>query len=201
MSNLLRTLYKYATGKTALVGLILLLLSQGFLALHVVPHIQALQPQVVSDGVLTMVDFKPLESPEQAYAIFNLYADNILGYVSLLYATDFVLPIGSNLLFFGLMGVSLRYAEKGDRWRALLLLPLAGVPFDYIENLLALFMIDHRGAHTYGGLASLLGVVTAFTAFFYLSTMFVAAALLVVALVKFVRSKLSKGVGAEAGAG
>ncbi len=198
MSNLLRTLHKYATGKTALVGLVLLLLSQGFLALHVVPHIQALQPQAVRDGVLVMVDFKPLESPEQAYAIFNLYADNILGYVKLLYATDFVLPIGSNLLFLGLMGVLLGYAKKGDRWRSLLVLPLAGVPFDYLENLLALFMIDHRGAHTYRGLASLLGVVSAFKALFYLSTMVVVAALLVVALLKFVRSRVSKGVEAEA---
>lgn len=201
MSKVIRTLHKYATGKTALVGLVLVLLAQAFLALYVVPQIQARQPQAVDGGALIMVDFRPLESPEEAYAVFNMYADSILGYVKLLYATDFLLPIGSNLFFLGLMGILLGYAKKSDRWRSLLVLPVLGIPFDYIENLLALFMIDNRGAHTYSGLARVLGVASAFKGLFYLSTMFVVVALLVVALVTFVRSRISKGAVAESKAG
>ena len=185
---MLTTLRRFATGRTALAGLALSTAAQIFLATYVLPAIVSRQPGAVAGGALIMVDFKPLATADQAYAVLDMYAPSILPYVRLLYAADFVLPIGMLLFFGGLLGKSLQYLGKLDRWSACLVLPLCGLPFDYLENVIALFLLEHRAEHAHAALASVLGIATAMKWAAYSSTMTLVAVLVLASAARAVAS-------------
>src|SRR6266545_4331936 len=118
---MIQRIQRYATAKTAFVGFGVLILTQVFLASYVIPSIQSRHPEAVNNGTLIMMDFQPLATPEEEYRVLNLYTPDIVGYVQMLYATDFILPLSATFLFLGLIGVMLKYVDEGNQWRWLLL--------------------------------------------------------------------------------
>lgn len=131
---------------------------------YVLPNIQARRPEALDDGFLVMIDLEPLRSAEEVYRIFDLYEPDILGFVELLYALDFVLPLAFAVFILCLIGKMLRYLEvKEGRWRAaLLLLPFAALPFDYIENALSLFLMsEYQDGQVFPTLARVASISTA----------------------------------------
>jgi hypothetical protein len=160
----LLSLLGWKTGVVALVGL---LLTQVFLANYVIPNVQSRRPEAVKDGMLVMVDYQGLATAAEEYRIFDLYKPDILGYVQLLYAVDFVIALSIAVLFASLIGVMVKYLDRAargswpGRWRWLPLMGFCAMPFDFAENALALFLTARNPAQIYYGLATVEGVLTA----------------------------------------
>lgn len=107
-------------GKIALVGLVLMILA--IIAMGQISFAaQSKNPAVVSSGHFVLVDFKPFESAEEAYKIFNLYTLDVIGLVRLMYAADFLFLTSLCLLVFGLIGFTLKYLAKMEPWGWLVL--------------------------------------------------------------------------------
>jgi hypothetical protein len=117
----------------------------------------------MNDGFLVMIDLQPLSSAEEVYRVYDLYTPDILGFVRLLYALDFVMPLLFAVGVLCLVGKLLRYLEvKAGGWRAVLLLPFAGLPFDYTENALSLLLIgQYQSGQVFPTLARVASIATA----------------------------------------
>lgn len=130
---------------------------------YVLPNIQARRPEAMDDGFLVMIDLAPLRSAEEVYRIFDLYTPDILGFVGLLYALDFVMPLMFAVGMVCLIGKMLQYLEvKAGAWRAALLVPFAALLFDYTENAASLFLIgQYQHGQVFPTLARLASLATA----------------------------------------
>lgn len=147
LKQLIDGLERRATWRTAALAFGVTLLSNLAMKGHLFPNIQARHPEALQGDFLVMIDLQPLLSSEAIYRIFELYTPEILGFVRLVYAVDFVIPLAFAFLCLALIGKLLRYlgVEAGG-WRACLLLSFAALPFDLTENALALFLI-HQYQH------------------------------------------------------
>lgn len=162
MTNLIDGLECHATWRNFALAVGAFALSNLALSEHILPNIQARQPKALEDGFLVMTDLQPLRSAEEVYRIFDLYTPDILSFVRLLYALDFVTPLAFGVCFFCLIGKMLRYLETKGPWRAALLVPFAAIPFDYTENALSLFLLgQYQDGQVFPTLARMAGIVTA----------------------------------------
>ena len=163
LQTLIHRLEGRLTGRNAAVAFGVIVLSNIAMAGYLIPNIEARRPSAVEDGFLVMIDLKPLHSVEEMYKIFDLYTPDILGFVRLLYAVDFVFPLAFAFVVAFLLGKLLRHLEvKAGAWRTTLLLPFAAVAFDYTENVLALVLTSqYTDGHVFPTLARVAGVATA----------------------------------------
>lgn len=141
LKKLIDGLERRATWRTAALAFGVTLLSNLAMG-YLLTNIEARHPEALDDGFLVMIDLEPLLSFEEIYRIFDLYTPDILGFVRLLYAVDFVMPLAFAFLCIALIGKLLRYlGVKAGGWRGCLLLPFVALLFDYTENTLALFLL------------------------------------------------------------
>lgn len=163
LEKLIHGLEGRLTWKNAALAFGVIVLSNVAMAGYLLPNIQARHPQAVEDGFLVMIDLKPLCSAEEVYRVFDLYTPDILGFVRLLYALDFVMPLAFAFVVAFLLGRMLRYlGVKEGGWRAALLLPFAALLFDYTENVLALFLMgQYPDGRVFPTLARVAGIATA----------------------------------------
>ena len=145
--------------KITIIGLAVFILAQIFLASFVIPNIKLRQPLAIENGLLIMVDGQPLATPIEEYSVFNLYKPNIVGYVYLLYAIDFLLPLSLAIFFASLIGMMIKNLRKIPN--LIILLVFLPVFFDYLENGIALFLISQNPTNIYLGLAQFEGIITA----------------------------------------
>jgi hypothetical protein len=162
LARLIDGLERHATWRNfalAVGGIVLSNLAMGG---YIIPSIEARRPQAVHDGFLVMIDLEPLRSVEEVYGIFDLYAPDILGFVRLLYALDFVMPLAFAVGIFCVIGKLLRYLEVKGGWRAVLLMSFVALPFDYAENASSLFLISqYQDGQVFPTLARVAGIATA----------------------------------------
>lgn len=163
MQRLIHGLEARLTWTSAALGFGVIVLSNVVMAGYLLPSIEARRPQALDDGFLRMIDLAPLRPAADVYAIFDLYTPDILGYVRMLYAVDFVFPAGFALVAAVLIHKLLRYLGVTEgAWRAAVLVPFAALPFDYIENVFALVLSSlYQGGAVYPTLALVAGVATA----------------------------------------
>lgn len=162
LKQLIDGLERRATWTTAALAFGVTLLANLAMKGYLFPNIEARQPEAMNDGFLVMIDLEPLRSSEEIYRIFELYAPDILGFVRLLYALDFVIPLAFAFLCLALIGKLLRYLGKAGGWRACLLLPFVGLLFDYTENALALVLIgQYQDGLVFPTLARVASIATA----------------------------------------
>ncbi len=163
LAKLIDGLERRSTWKNAALGLAGIVLSNVAMGGYLIPNIQERRPDAVEDGFLVMIDLEPLRSVEEVYRILDLYQPDIVGFVRLLYAVDFVMPLAFALCMLCLIGKMLRYLEvKEGVWRAALLLPLVALPFDYTENALSLLLISqYQDGQMLPTLARVAGIATA----------------------------------------
>lgn len=140
----------------ALIGFILI---QIFLASYIIPQIETRQPSAVENGLLVMMDFQPLASSQKEYSIINLYKRGILGYVYLLYAFDFLIPLSLAIFFASLIGIGVKHMNGFPR--KIILVAFTPLVFDYLENINALFLISQNPTHLYPELSLIEGIITA----------------------------------------
>lgn len=161
LKTLIDALERRASWRTAAIAFGVTLVSNLAMG-YVLREIEARHPEALNDGFLVMIDLAPLRSSEEVYRIFDLYAPEILGYVRIVYALDFVMPLAFAFLFLSLIGNMLRYlGVKAGGSRACVLLPFVGLLFDYIENGLALFLIhQYQGGQVFPTLARVAGIAT-----------------------------------------
>ena len=161
--QLIDGLERRATWTTAALAFGVTLLSNLAMKGYLFPNIEARHPEALNDGFLVMIDLVPLRSSEEIYRIFELYTPDILGFVRLLYALDFVIPLAFAFLCLALIGKLLRYlGVKAAGWRACLLVPFAALLFDYTENALALFLIgEYQDGLVFPTLARVASIATA----------------------------------------
>ncbi|GDX83627.1 hypothetical protein LBMAG42_54380 [Deltaproteobacteria bacterium] len=194
MPTLIDRLAPHATWKNAALALGVLLVSNLAMGRYILPNIEAKHPEALDDGFLVMTDLEPLRSPEEVHRIFDLYTPDILGSVWLLYALDFVTPLAFAVGLFCLMGKMLRYLEvKAGLWRMVLLLPFAGLLFDYAENVFSLFLIgQYQDGHVLPTLARVAGVATAVKFLCLASTGLALVALLTRTAMRFIARKMGR---------
>lgn len=163
LTKLLDGLERRSTWRNAALAFGGIVLSNVAMGGYIIPNVQARRPQAVDDGFLVMIDLEPLRSAEEIYRIFDLYEPEILGFVRLLYAVDFVMPLMFAVFMLCLIGKLLRYLEvKQGVWRPALLLPFTGLLFDYIENALSLFLISqYQDGHVLPTLARVTSIMSA----------------------------------------
>jgi hypothetical protein len=164
LAKLIDGLERRSTWRNAALALGGIVLSNLAMGGYILPNIQARRPEALEDGFLVMIDLEPLRSAEEVYRIFELYEPDILGFVRLLYALDFVMPLMFAVCILCLIGKMLRYLEvKAGGWRtAALLLPFAALPFDYTENALSLFLIgQYQDGQVFPTLARVASIATA----------------------------------------
>lgn len=179
----------------AIGGTVLVNLAMGG---YVLPNIQARRPEAMQDGFLVMIDLQPLSSAEEVYRIFDLYQADILGFVRLLYALDFVLPLAFAVFIGCLIGKLLQYLEvKQGVWRAALLVPFAALPFDYAENAASLFLISqYQDGHVFPTLARVASIATAAKFLGLACIGLVTGILLLAAVVKLIARRVGRPRGA-----
>lgn len=173
--------------KSTLVAVGAYLAIQTVVMRYVVPEIRARQPAAIEGRMPKLVDIAPLVSGEEAYRIFALYQPDIVGYIRLFYALDYLWPLASAFFWASLIAVMLRYLGRTERWSWMCLLAFFALPFDYIENSLALFMIAQR-PDVHDGLARLGGIATAFKLLFIALTLLMFVTLSVMVLARAIRS-------------
>lgn len=156
---------------------------------YVVPEVRARQPAAVEGSMLKLVDVVPFISADEAYRIFDLYQPDIVPYVRLFYALDIFWPLSAAVFWASLIALMLRYLGRADRWAWLCLLAFSALPFDYTEDILALFMIAQRPA-VHDGLARLGGIATAFKLLFVALILLTFVTLAVMVLVRFIRTRV-----------
>jgi hypothetical protein len=162
LKQLIDGLERRATWRTAALAFGVTLLANLAMKGYLFPNIEARHPEALNDGFLVMIDLEPLHSFEEIYRIFDLYTPDILGFVRLLYALDFVIPLAFAFLCLSLIGKMLRYLGKSGGWRACLLLPFVALLFDYTENTLALFLIgQYQDGQVFPTLARVASIATA----------------------------------------
>jgi hypothetical protein len=163
LAKLLDGLERRCTWRNAALAVGGIVLSNLAMGGYIIPNIEARRPEAMKDGFLAMIDVAPLSSAEEVYRIFDLYTPDILGFVRLLYALDFVMPLMFAVLMLCLMGKMLRYLEvKEGAWRAALLLPFTGLLFDYTENASSLFLIgQYQDGQVFPTLARVASIATA----------------------------------------
>jgi hypothetical protein len=163
LAKLIDGLERLSTWRNAALGFGGIVLSNLAMGGYIIPNIEARRPEAVDDGFLVMIDLEPLRSAEEVYRIFDLYEPDVLGFVRLLYAVDFVMPVAFSVCLVCLIGMMLRYLEvKEGGWRAVLLLPLVAVLFDYAENAASLFLIgQYQDGRVFPTLARVASVMTA----------------------------------------
>lgn len=168
--------------KNAAIAFAVIVLSNVAMAGYILPNIAARRPQALDDGFLIMIDLAPLRPADEVYKIFDLYTPDILGFVRMLYAVDFVMPLGFMFIVAVLLSKLLRYlGVRAGGWRTFILLPFVALAFDYSENLLALFLTSqYQDGQVFPTLARVASVATAFK----FMCMIVAALGLVVLLVR-----------------
>jgi hypothetical protein len=152
MAKISNELYKLSTGWAALAGLVIFLL---FTAL-VLPG-QSQKAELVSQGAGSP-DTSFIYSADDLYRMAKAYGEQgRQEYVRARFTFDLVFPLVYT--FFLLTSVSwvlARAFPSASRWRLLNLLPLAGMLFDYLENIAAsLVMLRYPApAGIIGALAS-----------------------------------------------
>lgn len=163
LTLLLDHLERRATWRTAALALGGIVAVNVVMAGYVVPAIAERRPEAIVDGFPVMLDLAPVSSAEEVYRIFDLYSPDIVGLVRLLYTLDFLIPLFFAVLVSCLIGAMLRYlAIKEGPWRVTLLLPFCGLPFDYVENALSLFLLgQYQDGHVFPVVARVAGVATA----------------------------------------
>lgn len=174
--------------KSTLIALVAYVAIRAVVMNYVVPEIRTRQPAAVEGRMLKVVDVAPFVSGEEAYRIFGLYQPDIVGYVRLFYALDILWPLASAFFWASLIAVMLKYLGRTERWSWMCLLAFFALPFDYIENSLALFMIAQR-PDVHDGLARLGGIATAFKILFIALTLLTFLALAVMVLARFIRTR------------
>lgn len=191
LERLIDGVERRSTWKNAAVAVGVTLLANFALAGYILPSIEARRPEAMDGGFLVMIDLQPLVSAAEAYRIFDLYKPDILGFVRLLYAVDFVIPVAFACFFACMIGKMLRYLGTKGGWRAALLLPFAAVPFDYTENVLSLVLISlYQGGQVFPALAGVAGLATAGKFLSLGLTGLVVVVLLLRSAAKFVAAKL-----------
>lgn len=191
--QLIDGLERRATWTTAALALGVTLLANLAMKGYIFPNIEARHPEALKDGFLVMIDLEPLLSSEEIYRIFALYTPDILGFVRLLYALDFVTPLAFAFLCLTLIGKLLRYLGKADGWRACLLVPFAALLFDYTENALALFLIgQYQDGQVFPTLARVASIATAIKLVGLGLTGLTTVALLLLAAAKLIASKAGR---------
>lgn len=162
MARLLDGLERRTTWKNAASAVGCIALGNLATAGYILPGIEARRPEALADDFLVLIDLAPLSSAAEIYKIFDLYTPDILGFVRLFYALDFVIPLMFAICTLCLVGKMLRYLQVTGAWRFALLLPFAALPFDYAENASSLFLIDqYQHGQVFPTLARVTSVVTA----------------------------------------
>ena len=155
LTRLIDGLERRATWKNAALAFGGIILVNVAMAGYILPNIAARRPRALEDDFLVMIDLAPLSSAEEVYRIYDLYSPDVLGFVRLLYALDFVMPLAFAVCLVCLIGKLLRALRVTEGvWRAALLVPLVALLFDYAENVLSLFLLgQYQDGRVYPALA------------------------------------------------
>jgi hypothetical protein len=150
-----------STGRGVLAALGGLALVQVVMAGWLLPRIGELHPAALDGSLLRMVDFVPLITPEAAWAIFDTYVPAVRPYVLGIYAADLVLPVTSSFFFAFLVGILLRRLDRTQSWWWMVLVPFFPLPFDWLENALAVTAITSYPESPLPLVVRIGGIVTA----------------------------------------
>jgi hypothetical protein len=126
-------LFRFATGRSALLAV---LIFGGFMA-FILPS-QAEQARVYS-GDFGSPDQTFFYGAEDLYAMAEGYGpDGRAAYIRARFTFDLVFPFVYGFFFVALIGWGLSKAtQAGSSWRLLILVPVMGMAFDFLENISA----------------------------------------------------------------
>lgn len=125
----MKKLYQWSNWKTWLVSLLIFAAFLGF----VLPDEAAESSRVT--GTSDSPDSSFFYTPETLYAIAETYGEEGRAYyVRARYTFDVVWPVAYFLFLTTTLGILFRPIRR-SKWGTVILLPLAGLIFDYLENL------------------------------------------------------------------
>ncbi|KIL44014.1 hypothetical protein KP77_29630 [Jeotgalibacillus alimentarius] len=125
----MKKLYQWSNWKTWLVSLIIFAAFLGF----ILPNEAAESSRVT--GTSESPDSSFFYTPETLFSIAETYGEEGRAYyVRARYTFDIVWPIAYFLFLITTLGILFKSIQR-SRWRYVILLPLSGLVFDYLENL------------------------------------------------------------------
>ncbi|MFB1082067.1 hypothetical protein [Jeotgalibacillus sp. JSM ZJ347] len=125
----MKKLYRWSNWKTWLVSLLIFLAFLGF----ILPDEAAESSRVT--GTSESPDSSFFYTPETLYSIADTYGEEGRAYyVQARYTFDVVWPVAYFLLLTTTLGLLFKPVQR-SKWGVIILLPLFGLIFDYLENL------------------------------------------------------------------